>query len=390
MFKKSLLAAGIMAAGISTVSAATYGYFDARSVAMGNVSVATGGLTTAAFGNPAMLAVNETNEKFVFHLGLGIAAIDNGGIIDGIDDFQALDSTFDSQVAASDVPGAVATLQQEIDLLNSLNNSSLVLDANTNTALVYSGDTYTFAVNYNARGNAGVALQNITVPTLGGTIPAALPTADIYAIGTLTKEIGFSVARKMSFMGMNLAVGVTPKQVSVETIDYKVGIDTADVADITDENPEDLGSFTSLDAGVVLGVTDSINLGFVAKNLIEKTLTTSATVNSPSRDINFDRLLRVGASYHNSFFTLAADLDLSETDPILNEDASKMMSVGIELDAFDIVQLRGGIQKNIASGASTGDLMSVGVGLWLGMNLDIAAVKSDDSLGVFVQTGFRF
>jgi len=41
MFNKSLVAAGLFAAGISTASAVPYGFFDARSVAMGNVSVAT-------------------------------------------------------------------------------------------------------------------------------------------------------------------------------------------------------------------------------------------------------------------------------------------------------------------------------------------------------------
>ncbi|MDH5471663.1 MAG: hypothetical protein OEY61_02315, partial [Gammaproteobacteria bacterium] len=141
MFKRGLLTAGLLAATFTTASAGTYGYYDARSVAMGNVSVATGGITTAAFANPAMLAVNESGETFGFVLGAGLAAIDNGGIIDGVDDFQALDAQFQAQVLAGD-PGAVNTLQQEVDLLNSLNNSSLVLDANANTAFIYGGDDY--------------------------------------------------------------------------------------------------------------------------------------------------------------------------------------------------------------------------------------------------------
>ncbi|HEY9051580.1 MAG TPA: conjugal transfer protein TraF, partial [Gammaproteobacteria bacterium] len=66
MMNKSLIAAGLFAAGMSSAYAAPYGFFDARSVAMGNVSVATGNVTTAAFSNPAMLAINENKDSFAF------------------------------------------------------------------------------------------------------------------------------------------------------------------------------------------------------------------------------------------------------------------------------------------------------------------------------------
>ncbi|MCW8955801.1 MAG: conjugal transfer protein TraF, partial [Gammaproteobacteria bacterium] len=73
------------------------------------------------------------------------------------------------------------------------------------------------------------------------------------------------------------------------------------------------------------------------------------------------------------------------------EDPTQMMSFGAEFDVFDILQLRAGYQTNMASGATDPDLISAGVGLWLGFNLDIAAVVAEDSsYGVFVQTGFRF
>ena len=58
MKKRSLLFSGLMLAGMTSAYALPYGFNDARSVAMGNVSVATGGVTTAAFSNPAMLMVN--------------------------------------------------------------------------------------------------------------------------------------------------------------------------------------------------------------------------------------------------------------------------------------------------------------------------------------------
>lgn len=89
--------------------------------------------------------------------------------------------------------------------------------------------------------------------------------------------------------------------------------------------------------------------------------------------------------------TLAADMDLTERKPILTENPSKSMSIGAEFDAFNTVQIRAGYQTNLASGSTDPDLLSVGLGLWLGFNLDVAVVAGEDSsLGGFIQTGFHF
>ncbi|MCW8909189.1 MAG: conjugal transfer protein TraF, partial [Gammaproteobacteria bacterium] len=122
----------------------------------------------------------------------------------------------------------------------------------------------------------------------------------------------------------------------------------------------------------------------VAKNLISETFAAGGT------SMEFDTKMRVGAAYNTDWFTIAVDMDLDETDPILVEDPSKMLGVGIEVNAWDFMQLRAGYQTNMASGATADDLISAGIGLWLGFNLDIAAVVSEDSVGAFVQTGFRF
>ncbi len=56
MIKRSLLSAGLLAASLfNNAYALPYGFYDARSVGMGNVSVATGGITTAALSNPGPL-----------------------------------------------------------------------------------------------------------------------------------------------------------------------------------------------------------------------------------------------------------------------------------------------------------------------------------------------
>jgi len=367
MLKRKLLTAGLLMAATTTASAIPYGFFDARSVGMGNTSVATGGLTTAAFSNPAMLSINESDETFALLLpAVGVQVIDNGGMIDLIDDYQVAQ-------AASDTTGM-------INALNQLQNTSAVVGANVNAALVYSGDSFSFAASYTGNGFLSAGITNVNTT-------AVPPTADLTALAIVAPEIGFSVATKLSIAGMELAVGVRPKIVSVEAIDYSLQINPlTDVADILDGTTEDLGSFTSLDAGAVLQVSDSISIGVLARNLMEETKTTLS-----GTKVNFNKLLRAGVAYHNSFLTAAVDMDLTESDPVFTfDEKTKMLTAGIELNAWDFLQFRVGYQTNMASNAVNPDLISAGVGLWLGFNLDIAVVAGEDSLGAFVQTGFRF
>ena len=70
------------------------------------------------------------------------------------------------------------------------------------------------------------------------------------------------------------------------------------------------------------------------------------------------------------------------------------LSLGLELYAFDFAQLRFGMIKNIANGIpdeAKKAIYTAGVGFWLGFNLDVAVMSGEgDSLGAFVQAGFKF
>lgn len=374
MKKRGLLFAGLMLAGVTQVQAMPYGYYDARSVAMGNVSVATGGITTAALSNPGMLSVNESDDTFALLIpAIGVQAVDDGDVIDSIDEFQEIED----QTAQT-----LADRQRQVAILQGLENSSLMLGVTPNAAVLYSGDNYTWGVSMRANATASVSITDIDTNIVN-------PDATVQALGVMTTEIGLPIGTDISLAGMQLSVGIMPKMVNVDGITYSRSISDADVEDAFDEET-DLGSFTTLDAGVVLNVLDSVRVGLVAKNLLEETKTITANVNTPL-DINFDRHLRAGVAFDGGFFTLAADMDLTEIEPVGFESPSKMFSVGAELNTFEVFQLRAGYQSNMASGSNDPDLLSFGVGLWLGFHLDAAVVVGDDSsFGGFVQTGFRF
>lgn len=369
MFKQRIFAAGLLAATISSAHALPYGFYDARSVAMGNVSVATGGITTAAFSNPGMLSVNETNDSFSLLLpAIGVQAIDDGNVIDLVDEYQELEN--------NQTPENIA---RQVDILNELDDASAIVAGIVNAAMVYSGDSFTWGVTVRGDAVASAGLTNVDTNPVD-------PTANVTALGVLITEIGIPVGTDISVAGMQLSVGVTPKLVQLEAIEYNVSIENSDIEDIGDQDSEDLGSFTTLDAGVTLNVIDTFRIGLVAKNLIEETKYTSI-----GREINIDTHLRAGVAFDAGFMTLAADMDLTERDPVASENPSKSLSIGAELNTFEVFQLRAGYQTNMASGATDPDLLSLGVGFWLGFHLDAAVVVGDDSsFGAFVQTGFRF
>ena len=368
MFKRSLFAAGLLASTITNVHALPYGFFDARSVAMGNVSMATGGITTAALSNPGMLTVNESDDTVALLLpAIGVQVIDDGNVIDLVDEFQALDDTD---------PG---TIPRRIEILNELDGGSVIGAFIPNAAFVYSGDNLTWGIT--ARADAVVSGGLINIDTV-----SPVPGADVQALGVIISEIGVPLGKDFNISGLQVSFGVTPRLVQVDAVEYLSAIETADFADAVDEPEQDLGSFTTVDAGIALNLMDTFRVGLVAKNLIEETKTTAL-----GRDIDFETHLRAGAAIDLGMVTLAADMDLTERKPILTENPSQSMSVGAEFDAFNTVQIRAGYQTNIASGSTDPDLLSVGLGLWLGFNLDVAVVAGEDSsLGGFIQTGFHF
>ena len=372
MLKRSLLAASLTAASISNVHALPYGFYDARSVAMGNVSVATGGITTAALSNPGMLSVNENDDTFAMLLpAIGVQAIDDGGVIDLVDEFQAIDD------------GSAGSIVRQIEILQELDGASLIAAVIPNAAFVYSGDRFSMGVTLRANVIVSAGLTDVVIPAQNNLVP---PDGTVSALGIAITEIGVPIGTAFSFSGMQLSVGVTPRFMQVEAIEYSERLSTIDVENIPDQDSEDLGSFTTFDAGVTLNIVNTFRVGLVAKNLIEETKTTRLGSN-----INFETQYRVGAAFDAGFMRIAADLDLTEIKPIAFENPSKSFSVGAEFDAFSVAQLRVGYQSNLASGATDPDLLSVGVGFWLGFNLDVAVVAGDDSsFGAFVQTGFHF
>lgn len=368
VIKNSIYVAALTAISQSAM-AASFAY-EARSLGMGNIGVATADIAAAPFANPAMLSYQREDDDFSLLLSVGGFFSDSEGLIDDIDQFQAsindnekltLVQQMDGKVISPEVSGAIA--------------------------IGFAGETYSMAVS--ARTDVVVVgcLQNVSTSLLTINDPAFnLLTID----GARTTEVGFSVARNFDIMESKISIGVTPKIVSVEAVGYSESVVTAgtDMGNLVDNSVQDLGDFTTVDVGVVMELTDHVQIGATAKNLITEEISFQGGI------LSFDTELKVGVAYRGDILTAGVDLDLTENQAAFFGLKRKNLSMGLEVDVFDYLQLRAGMIKNMADGipdSAKESVTTVGVGLWLGFNLDIAITSGEgDSMGAFAQAGFKF
>jgi hypothetical protein len=375
---------------------------EARSLGMGNVQVATADIATAPFANPGMLALMTTHEDFSLLLGVGGFFSDTDGAVDKIDNFQAAYDSFEA-----DPVGNVGEGQRAVDIAQSLDRDIIAPQASALFASGFSGETWAFALS--ARRDALVAG---TVTNISQDLTELVdPAKNILELeGMLVTELGFSVARNFQLFGQKIAVGIKPRYVMVDNIYFSESITTIDSSFgdlLGDGNKTDLDDYTTLDIGIVTVLTEHTRIGLVATNLVSHQYHLINSAGNPAT-LSFDTQARFGIAYLNDFLTLGADIDLLENDALLtsvNFDAfkSQFISIGGEFNVYDFMQLRIGVQKNIADGISDSakdNLYTAGVGfcaetdacvgLWFGFNLNLALVVQNESRGGFLQAGFRF
>lgn len=367
--------------------------FEARSLAMGNARVATADIATAPFANPAMLAFQPMREDFSLLLGVGAFLRDDEGVVDLVDQFQ---TEYDAYVASGNNADAVtaATTAEKLD------RKIIAPEATAAFATGFSGEKWSFAVSARADLVSAGAVVDIPDPVAVASNPSLLDNTKLEVEGVLTTELGISMARNVQMLGKKVSVGVTPRYVTIDNVYISEPLATTDtdLGNLVSEDAKnDLGNYTTFDVGLVMGLTDNIQVGLVVNNLVSHKVRFTTTSGAPAT-LSMDTQARAGIAYRSNLLTVGADIDLLDNDPLLSNPnfqglKTKYISVGAEFNAFDYAQLRLGIQKNIASGISSGakkNLLTAGVGFWFGFNLDVAVIKTDDSLGAFLQTGVRF
>ena len=389
-YYKKILSAFVIAV-LSSSADATPSSVEARSLGMGNVRVATADIATAPFANPGMLAFQTGRNDFSLLLGAGAFLMDPDGVVDKVDDYQ---TAFDSFRA--DPINNIDDGNRAVAIAQSLEGNILAPDAAVLLSTGFSGKKWAFAIRARADAVSAGTVTNISQTV--AELPD--PSKNILELeGVLKSELGASLARNFHVFGQKIAIGITPKYVKLDNLHLSESISTidTDIGSLIDDSKNDLGDYTTFDLGFVMGLTRHTQIGLLATNLVSQKIT-DVNANGTPVTLSIATQARLGLAYRSKFLTLGAELDLIENDAVFTSQnfqalKSQYASAGGEFNIYNFMQLRLGIQKNIADGISDvakENLYTAGIGFWFGFNLDLAVVSQNDSLGGFLQTGFRF
>ena len=409
--------------GAEPVQAMSFGIFDARSIAMGGTGVSSGTGGNAVYFNPALLsAANRKEDRFAFEIMISARVADPNKLADDVDRLdssgKSLSSALDqfnqvpNQANAGQLANAIGTIQGALQTVNNKTLEGNVFAspltvgvpgrdlgwaiyagarADLSAQLFFASGDNALLNNYR---NAAQQYANTgTFADLAALIAQGDTNGDgklddpnyqshIDVRGAVLGEVGISLAHEFQMASDNLAVGITPKYVTVHTFDYTISPQHADID--VDKGRKDYTS-SNLDIGFAKDLGSGFKTGIVGKNVIARTYTTTL-----GNSIEVRPQWRVGLSHHTPRTTVAIDVDLNENRPVAFDKPTRYAGIGAEINAWDFLQLRAGYRTDLAGNYNA--IPSVGLGLsMLGVHLDAAiAGRNKEEVIAAVQLGFRF
>lgn len=239
--------------------------------------------------------------------------------------------------------------------------------------------------------------------------------------GARFSEVGVSFADSFQYMDRELAIGISPKIVRVETAKYHQRVsepdeqvnENGDEEDISDR-VKNLERVSQSDLNIDVGVafqpieSSSLQVGVTLKNLFSRSYElaktdlelelearaggTGAAAEAAQADLaafRFRQSLKIepqltaGIAYSLPLVNFLADIDLNAAEFLGRE--SQHISLGAEFDVR-FFKLQAGYRMSIG-GDNEDDAVSAGLGLG---PVGLAVVSSGDQLGAVLQAGFSF
>ncbi len=417
------------------VHAAPFLPFDPRALGMGGAGVASGTSANAALFNPALLAAARRGEDFSLELPMaGVGVADPQALRAALADFanrryvvtfsnviQSFNNEVNRQLGP---PANLNVLRLEaardtvvsaghalVDALENLADKSVKGSGNVAMVIGIPGKSYGASVFINAWMAGGMVGQVSDADRAASaevldamakldllspaTAVAALRTVNLIDPSTaftsnvrgrfaVFGETGVALAREVPVFGHRVSIGVTPKFVRVWTFDYKFiaremragGVDLAEGRNIHD-------SF-NLDVGAAKDYGNGWKSGLVVKDLLPHTYRTVL-----GNDIVVDPQVRLGVARQVRWFSVTADVDLTDNRPVDFEGWTRYLSLGAELDAWRTLQLRFGYRHDLNRRDS--GMLALGAGLSpFGIHIDAGIAGNRNEAIASAQTGFRF
>jgi len=381
---------------------------DARSLAMGGTGVAAGSVANASTFNPALLAASREDEDFNLSLAFGVSARDEFDMIDAVDDLQGpLLTDFTAAIDAFTAAPAigVGSTAEQVQIagdaltagITNLDNKPIDLGANVGFNLTIPGETLGMSIFVNARGLASGAVNIDTADTTAITnvisdAASLTPVTDPFAsgmastldlTGAAVTEGGLALGTKL----FGIAIGVTPKVVSIDTISSSQSLKTADTS-VPSDTAESF-SDANFDVGVAIDF-GLFKIGGVGKNMIEQEYTLQN-----GQKIIIEPQMRAGIAFDYGWVTLTMDQDLTVNKGVITTGVaavdelkeSQYTAVGLEFD-LALVQLRAGMRSD--NTGNTDDVLTAGIGIHALASVDLAVAGNDNGVEAVLQVGLRW
>ena len=410
-------------------------FLDARAFAMGGVGVTAARPAAASFYNPALLAIErkEKNDDFGMLLpSVAVIASDEDELIDTADEFEEKflipfeDSinNFDVGDAAGSTAEVATQATRLRDELNRIDKDQATIDLGMGVSFQVPSQDVAVGVflSGSARVTAGLRFRDEAILNQiineanspgGFVVPGDIDydvsgndlKSTIRAVGASTAQAGVSLAGNYEISGQSIAIGLSPKVVALRAYDHSYDVDNFDDFDSDDLKDSKVSkSGFNLDLGVATFLDRDRRwmAGLAIQNIIPMSVTTddktiSGTANNPGdvriegRKVELKPSASIGISYAGDAYIVAADLDLTKTEALMNEDDSQHIGIGAEYDLFESVQFRFGVRHNLAG--DPGTMFTTGFGLnILGATVELAAMSDSgsDTVGASLQLGATF
>jgi len=419
-----LVVPACMATGMSiNAFAIDYGIYDARSLAMGGASVASGTGQHAQFSNPALLSTYEGKEEHTRNGRVYFPTVTAQASTSIEDTLDVIDLELDDQITAAvdafnanqtganadAVAAATQTLQTELVNLGSQNLDGDVFAgfsvsepgdreggsfyfgfraigdgrSNISQADIDLLQSYIDSMRFISSGGAEGALDTTLFDAENNTLisPADTVTSSAAISSMALAEWGVAFSKEFEIWGQYVALGATPKLMRIEVFSENLTYTNSNF----DYSEDKRQHFTyNADIGMLWMIGDHFRLGLAAKDILPKDFEAAngLTVETKARS-------RFGAAFVQRYITVGLDFDLQKNESLGGVLSTQDVSFGLELNPIPWLQLRGGYRHDLE--ASREDIISAGAGFRVGRFVaDVGYSTGDDTEGGAVQLGWTF
>ena len=326
---------------------------DPRAYAMGGIGVSSADYLSAPFHNPALIAIfNEDDSAGLMLPAAGRQVIDKGNIVDD----------------AQDVVRSVVSLINDISLDNANNVIESIRQLQGDTAFI----------QYSYGFSAAMPNQTLSVNVFGKYYQEVFILTDlsendfsvtniidnrgrlesrVNTIGVDLMEVGISMAKSFDRGFGKFLMGFSPKIQRVDSINYVVNLDSYIYGDFQTGDYDKQYTRFNTDIGLAIALKNGWRFGLSGRNVIRQEYDFKEVLGVSGKYL-INPIFTTSVSYNSDKLTLGIDIDLTENqrfdalsgtrnviDPEL--DNTRMMGLGIEIDPWGWIKLRGGVQTDI-------------------------------------------